>query len=38
MSFRGCLSDGGDIFSKSAENQGGANRTSRQADVAMDGN
>ena len=27
MSFRGCLSGGGDIFSKSAENQGGANRT-----------
>ena len=27
ISFRGCLSDDGDIFSKSAENQGGANRT-----------
>ncbi len=27
MSFRGCLSGGGDIFSKSVENQGGANRT-----------
>lgn len=26
-SFRGCLSDGDDIFSKSVENQGGANRT-----------
>ena len=26
-SFRGCLSDGDDIFSKSIENQGGANRT-----------
>ena len=26
-SFRGCLSDGDDIFSKSFENQGGANRT-----------
>ena len=27
MSFRGCLSGGGDIFSKSVEKQGGANRT-----------
>ena len=27
MSFRKCLSGGGDIFSKSAERQGGANRT-----------
>ena len=27
ISFRGCLSDDGDIFSKSAENQGDANRT-----------
>ena len=27
ISFRGCLSDDGDIFSKSFENQGGANRT-----------
>ena len=27
ISFRGCLSDGDDIFSKSVENQGGANRT-----------
>ena len=27
MSFRRCLSGGGDIFSKSAERQGGANRT-----------
>ena len=27
MSFRGCLSGGGDIFSKSVERQGGANRT-----------
>ena len=27
ISFRGCLSDGGDIFSKSVENQGGVNRT-----------
>ena len=27
MSFRGCLSGGGDIFSKSVEHQGGANRT-----------
>ena len=27
ISFRGCLSDGGDIFSKSVENQAGANRT-----------
>ena len=25
MSFRGCLSEGGDIFSKSVEHQGGAN-------------
>ena len=27
MSFRRCLSGGGDIFSKSVERQGGANRT-----------
>ena len=27
MSFRRCLSGGGDIFSKSVEKQGGANRT-----------
>ena len=27
MSFRGCLPGGGDIFSKSVEHQGGANRT-----------
>ena len=27
MSFRGCLPGGGDIFSKSVEKQGGANRT-----------
>ena len=27
MSFRRCLSGGGDIFSKSVEHQGGANRT-----------
>ena len=26
ISFRGCLSGGGDIFSKSVERQGGANR------------
>ena len=27
MSFRGCLSEGVDIFLKSVEDQGGANRT-----------
>ena len=34
MSFRGCLSGGGDIFKNRVERTG----RSRQADVAMDGN
>ena len=38
MSFRGCLSGGGDIFSKSVEKQGGANRTFATGGRAMDGN
>ena len=38
MSFRRCLSGGGDIFSKSVENRVERTGRSRQADVAMDGN
>ena len=35
ISFRGCLSDGGDIFSKSVENQCGANRTFAEGMAAL---